>query len=377
MSVLLQLLSKVTPPPAQPQSREYDGLEFRWKFLSFRPALFKFEGLVLGLVGIYLVLYLLGKSVNAGRAKSAIAPYQSLLSSQFSTLRPLLSSSPALHLLYASGRRNLLSLHTTISLLPIHDLAGLIIHFGKSIIEPTYDSSENIQFDFTLGRGEYGLQGEGAGVWGIVSKDALRQTKQTRWDLTFPRLTESSALPITHVLYTEHSDVTDAILKTPNIGVTDVLADPVAATVLKYFLISDVPATRPAKGPLPAKLKSRHLTLSVQKPSTAAEAEAVKAWLQVALNVVDLLSKPALLKPEVSKKLLRTRQTVDVDLASEFKREQDEDKPVEETAEEKRAARKRAERAQLSEKEQKRLEELDKKREMRKMAKKQAYKGQQ
>ncbi|WVQ98909.1 hypothetical protein IAU59_006040 [Kwoniella sp. CBS 9459] len=376
-SPLVKILSTLAPAPAKPAPREYDGLElFRWKFLVFRPADFKFEGLILSLVGVYLLMYLVGKAVNGSRAKAAIAPYSAIINAQFSYIRPLLTSSPSLHLLYASGRRNVLSLHATVSLLPIHDLPSLVIHFVKSIIEPTYDGSEGLVFDLTLGRGEYGLQGEGAGVWAVVDKGALRQTRDARWDLTFPKLNESAALPNTHVLFTEHSDVTDALLKTPNVGIAETLADPAAARVLKYLLISDVSATRPSKGPIPAKLKSRQVILSVSKPSNNAEVEAVQAWLQVALNIADLLSKPTLLKPEVTKKLIKTRQMVDLDLASGYKKELDEDKPVEETAEDRRAARKKAEREKLSEKERKRLDDLEKKREMRKLSKKQGLKGQ-
>lgn len=97
-----------------------------------------------------------------------------------------MSSSSALHLLYSTGRRNLLCLHTTITLLPLHDLIGLVIQFGKSIIEPTNDVSEGLVFQYTLGRGSEGLQGEGVGVWAVVDKGALRETKSKRWDLVGP-----------------------------------------------------------------------------------------------------------------------------------------------------------------------------------------------
>ena len=77
---------------------------------------------------------------------------------------------------------------------------------------------------------------------------------------------------------------------------------------------------------------------------------------------------------KVSRKLINTRKTVDLDLEKDYKIRQSEDAPAEETAEEKKAAKKRAERANLSEKERKRVEELDKKREFRKMQKKQGAK---
>lgn len=95
----------------------------------------------------------------------------------------MVSSSPAQHLIYSSGRRNVLSLHTTLKLLPIHDPLTLVVDTFKSIIEPAHDVSEVLLFNFTLGRGDIGRQGEGLGVWSIVDKGAMRETKAIRWDL--------------------------------------------------------------------------------------------------------------------------------------------------------------------------------------------------
>jgi hypothetical protein len=71
MSGLLQLLSKISPPPAVNQPYEYDGLEYRWKAFVFRPAVFKWEGAVLGIIALYLALFFIGKFINEARAKKA------------------------------------------------------------------------------------------------------------------------------------------------------------------------------------------------------------------------------------------------------------------------------------------------------------------
>jgi hypothetical protein len=55
--------------------------------------------------------------------------------------------------------------------------------------------------------------------------------------LTFPRLHDSSIVPVTHALFAEHSDVTDVLMKTSGVGISDVLSDPKAASVLKYLLV--------------------------------------------------------------------------------------------------------------------------------------------
>lgn len=45
-------------------------------------------------------------------------------------------------------------------------------------------------------------------------------------------------MPITHALFTEHSDCSDVMLKTPNVGISELLSKPEAAGVLKYLLVS-------------------------------------------------------------------------------------------------------------------------------------------
>jgi hypothetical protein len=148
-----------------------------------------------------------------------------------------------------------------LSLLPYHDLISLIYKFGRSIVEPTYDISEGIKFELTLGRGTEGLQSDELGVWAVVDKSEMRGVREKRWDLvscvgfililrttsemyadrnetqTFPRLYETSAIPITHSVFTEHSECTDILLKTPNIGLSELIKDTNAAKVLKYLMV--------------------------------------------------------------------------------------------------------------------------------------------
>ncbi len=71
MSGLMQLLQAVTPPPPRPASREYDGFEIRWKMFAFRPAIFVLEGVMLGVLGLYALVFLIGRTVNQSRARAA------------------------------------------------------------------------------------------------------------------------------------------------------------------------------------------------------------------------------------------------------------------------------------------------------------------
>lgn len=184
---------------------------------------------------------------------------------------------------------------------------------------------------------------------------------------SFARLQETSAVPVTHSLFTEHSEITETLLKTPNIGISNLLGDAESVDLLKYFIIADVPDRKPFKGPLPAEKRARTIVVALHPPTNSNQEAVVAAWYQVALNVADLLGKNPI-KPEVVRKLVRTRQDVDNALAKEYRKEQEEEGEVE-SAEDKRLAKKKAARAGLSEKELKKLEEKERKREIRKMQK--------
>lgn len=182
MSGIFQLLGGLAPQGPTNAAREYDGFELRWKMFVFRPATFKFEGIMLAILGLYVAIHLVGKAINMGRARKTVDAFTPLVTDNFTSVRPLLSSSSALHLLYATGRRNVLCLQATLKLQPLHDIISLIWQTVWSIIEPTSDNSEALEVDLTLGRGASGLQGEAAGVWAIIDKGSLTKTR-TRFDL--------------------------------------------------------------------------------------------------------------------------------------------------------------------------------------------------
>lgn len=71
MSALLRGLAAISPPPPSSPSLEYDGFELRWKMFTFRPAEFKFEGLMLLVLGGYLLLHFVGRAINQTRAQKA------------------------------------------------------------------------------------------------------------------------------------------------------------------------------------------------------------------------------------------------------------------------------------------------------------------
>jgi hypothetical protein len=99
--------------------------------------------------------------------------------------QPLISNGPATYLHYLTGRRNLLSLHMALNLLPRHNFIQLIQDLVFSIIDPVSQSVEDeIVLDFTLGENGKGQLGEGPGVWAVVDKSGvLTSIRKQRWDV--------------------------------------------------------------------------------------------------------------------------------------------------------------------------------------------------
>lgn len=54
--------------PTKPPTEDFDGLEFRYRRLIFRPALFQTEAYIFAAFGLYVLYYFYGKSVNMKRA---------------------------------------------------------------------------------------------------------------------------------------------------------------------------------------------------------------------------------------------------------------------------------------------------------------------
>jgi hypothetical protein len=71
MSVLLKGLAALSAFQPKPPTLEYEGTEYRWKMLTFRPAEFKAEGLAFLALGLYLVIYFIGRTYNMNRAKAS------------------------------------------------------------------------------------------------------------------------------------------------------------------------------------------------------------------------------------------------------------------------------------------------------------------
>ncbi|KAL6309538.1 hypothetical protein BKA93DRAFT_757884 [Sparassis latifolia] len=372
----LRFLQFLTPP--QPVTRpEYDGLEFRWRMLTFRPALFKQEAVILAIALVYIAAYFIGKKMNANRANKWFKEQRSILTAQFS--RPwqregLIQDGSSDFFIYSTGRRALTSLHTTLSLRPRHDLAQVAFQFGRGLIELDYKPCDEVELNFAF-RNTPGKEGVPDCVWAVVAKDQIRGIKENRWDLTFTKTTDNPSLPPSLTVMSEIADVTTNLLKPlGTLSLPAVLSDPALLPYFRSLSLTDQPRTRPKAPPAPGAPRTRHLILSLALPPPSA-AQAVRPLIAASFQLVDAIAGEgkvfgsrgglaAALRPETKSKLRKVRE----ELARELKEEAGKEK-AEEKAEEKAAAKKKAEEERLSKlsaSDQKKEMEREKKRLMRK-----------
>ncbi|THG94414.1 hypothetical protein EW026_g7058 [Hermanssonia centrifuga] len=278
---------------------------------------------------------------------------------------------------FSTGRRAISSLHTVLTLRPRHDLFQLVYQFIRGIIELDWKVVDEVELDFTFQEGSNVPEC----IWAVVSKDELRGIRDRRWDLSFTRTTDHPSLPPSLTVMSEFADVTENMFKQHGpFSLSSVLSSPELLPYFRSLSLTDQPRTRPL-APLPASQRTKHLTLSLALPRSAA-ASTTLPIVDAAFKLVDIVTgtggwgvgkgpggKPGVglnpsLKPETRTKLRVTREKLGKELKEEAVKEQ-----REEAEEKKVAAKKKAEEERLSKlsaAEQKKQLERDRKRMLRK-----------
>ncbi|KAF8914615.1 hypothetical protein CPB85DRAFT_520714 [Mucidula mucida] len=324
MNAVTNVIARLTPPPFV-NPVDYDGLEFKWRFLAFRPAYFQVE---------------------------VVSAFTPLLTAQFS--KPLVngvtSDGYTDFFTFSTGRKNVQALHTIFTLKPRHDLFQYLFQILWGLIDVQYNPVDDLQLDFTLAPNTV----PGDFVWAAVAKSELRNVKKDRWDLSFTKTTENPLLPNYISVMSEFADVTDAVLKT---NLATLLAGPNIQPYFRSVSITDQPRLQPeaAHGS-----REKHLILSLVVPS---KPQACLILVSGLFTVIDNIHKVTL-RPETKTKLRKARDEVDKKLKEAGQKEK-----VEEALEDKRAAKKRAEEeriSKLSAAEQQKYLDRERKREMRK-----------
>lgn len=339
----------------------YEGTQFRWGKVVFRPAEFKQEGLFLLFVISYIVLWRVGKQINKSKARKWLDAHLALYETQFS--RPTSVSGDVIQdggcdlYNFSTGRRGVSSLHTVFSLLPRHDIFQSIIDLGRQLIELDYRPYDKIELDFTI----HPSASVPNFVWAVVDKDDVKAFRQYRYDITFTKTSDSPALPSQYTVFSEVADVTETILKQNSfVSLAQVLKDPVKSRYFRSLVVSDLPLDAPETA-ISLTEQPKHVVLTLQMPSDPQETVAL---VKDIFAFVDYLaSKQFTLRPETKPKLKKIRTDME-----EFLKRQDQKEDAD-TVEKKRADKRKAEEeriAKLSAAEQKKHEERERKRNLRK-----------
>ncbi|KAG8863752.1 hypothetical protein FRB96_007589 [Tulasnella sp. 330] len=363
------LTPKVTDFPTE----EYSGWEWRYNKMVFRPAQFKTEALILGALFLYYIFSVVVTTLKSRKAAAWVNSHQSLYDAQFS--RPgnsdtLLADGPTDYFLFSTGRRAVAYLHTVISFVPSHDLVQVVYEAIMSIIDLSYSPKDTITLDFQLS----GPPSPGF-VLGLISKLHMKSLRKDRFDLTyFTKTSTNPTLPMAITLMAESSDVADALLKSaPGAALISKLADPASGQYFRSLIVSDQPVVRPTRGPIPVDKRHTQVTLSLDLP-TNSDLAATEPIVRAVFDLIDFMDGGKLIiREDIIRKLSNTRQALDTQLTKEITEISAEDK--EEAEEAKRAAKRKVEEekfAALTPEQQKKHEEKERQRSMRKAQKKMA-----
>ncbi|KAG7449200.1 DUF1682-domain-containing protein [Guyanagaster necrorhizus] len=348
MNALTKALTHITPPPFVAPS-EYHGIEYRWRFMTFRPAYFETEAYLLLALGAFVLVAIVGIGYNKNKASSWIAKQTPLLTSQFNTTSPLTWDGYSDAFTFSTGRRVVAALHTTFALRPRHDPFQVLFQLGRGLVDVQYSPRDLVELDFTLAEGAV----PNDFVWAVVSKRELRGVKDYRWDLTFTKTTDHPALPANISVMSEFADVTEALLKSTPLPI--LLKELSNLDGFRSLSVTDQPRVRPDVPTSPSK---KHVILSLYVSSSAVP--------PTLFSFIDTLSRINL-RPETKNKLRKSREELEKTLNQEAEREEKEKK--EEVNEDKRAERRRKEEeriGKLSSAEQQKYLERERKRSLRK-----------
>ncbi|KAF8559089.1 DUF1682-domain-containing protein [Imleria badia] len=366
---MASLLALFSPPPTQLSlDSDYDGIQFRYRFLVFRPALLIPQAFLLLAVLLYLALALYGRHRNQRTANALYNAIHPLLARNFSapaSSSGLISDGPTDFFVFSTGRRALASLHTVLSLLPRQDPLHLLFQFLWQLYDLRYHPRDHLSLDFLIDPDTAAATPDF--VWAVVNKSELTSIKDNRWDLTFTRTTEHTSLPPAFSLMSEFADVSDALFKlklSPSTTLSTILATPPFLAHLRSLSITDQPHERPqaAASYVAQKHSSKRVLLDISIPD---HADDIIPLVDAVFALVDLLAAGKIvLRPETKGKIRKAREDVEKEIKEDEVKEK-----KEEAAEDKKAAKRKAEQdriAKLSAAEQKKLLDRNHKRAMRK-----------
>ncbi|KAL4399107.1 endoplasmic reticulum calcium ion homeostasis protein [Malassezia pachydermatis] len=359
--------------------------------LAFHPKLFRIQGIVLGVVVVYIVFATLGHLLNKQRMAAWSKVYGEYLRKEFAQVGiDATSAEPKLMwngsdeaCLFATGRRGVDTLHATVSLRPWQDpLRILVSMLYDMLMLPArpWLASDNVTLTFTLPKAPR----VNGGVFALISKYKLREVRYDRYDMLFARVADaanasaSRDLDERFAIASESGNITDRWLgevgqrgddQRRALGITEALNGP-AGLFLESLVFTDQPHVRPLYPHLDQERVER-LELTMRLPRTQRQAETSLELLKLALDLVDALyltssgrSTILALRPETHTALKKTR--ADAQAALEEVLTRDRKAELEEAAEEERLRLQKEKFEKLTPAEQAKRKEVAKRRNQRK-----------
>ena len=352
-SRLANLVKTFMPPPRSGINDDnYEGVEYKWKSFRLRPSEFKYDGLMILCVLIYILWSFLGTKLNKRIADKWASEWRKEINSQLAIVSNFKSNSltysdgPTDYLTYGTGRRGLNKFYTYVHTRPRHDVIRQIFNLAWSTIDFSSDVSDNVTLDVKIPFPS-GVSQDVGFVYSIIKKSKMSNLRKQRFDLTLTKVISESnknnGIPIDFCVMSELHSLNDIFSKTNLSGIPEVLKE--SGQYLNWLVISDQPSEKPSKGPLKPEEKERSITFNLKLPSDVSK---LNPYIKLIFNIVDLIHFQKLnINPDSIRRLNKNRIDVDNVLAKEYARQLEEENEDNGTAETKASDRKKALKKQI------------------------------
>ncbi|EPY51625.1 DUF1682 family protein [Schizosaccharomyces cryophilus OY26] len=274
---------------------------------------FKIELVILSLFALYVISFVTKKRKNADFASRWYNSLQSMFRSQFAqygpgrNMSPIIDVSPTEYSSYLTGRVNVKNVYTTLQLFPRQDLFTyginqLVEIVLGNVMSPVLPVADRFQVLLNLGNHSKPWQ---PFVFAIVRKDCMRILRETRFDLSFTRISSHPSLPETHVLMSENLECTERVLNLPQFlpSLQSCLKN------LEYLIITDQPSAPPANEKEYVEQPRIDASMRVDNVASISELQTLQAsdLFTALLSIADNTSKFQW-RPEITRKLTSSRK---------------------------------------------------------------------
>lgn len=317
---------------------------------------------ILSIVG-YIVLYLLGSWYNKSithKYLTLLTPYFSKTFYQYGILRDQLYIKDVSdhYTSYATGRTNIAKVGISVQLQPRHNL---FLWVTETILSFFFDSiktpEDTVLFEI-IPFNQYDNF-----IFAIVSKLGMDKARKLCYYLSLTRTSDSSKLPESFVFMSEANELQEKLFTKELESALDLSS----ASYIKSIAFTDQPHDRPEKI---LDLKPiRRVVIQTKLVTGDDQLARIGKVLEAIFNVVDRLSTQEIsIKPETSKKIVKTRE-VEIGKLKKIEEDEKQEKLADEKAKQRKAEREKL--RKLSPEEQEKLEKKAAEKKQKKMLKKQ------